>query len=173
MPSTLVTRTYLELRSPNDLRPPATAPSGRVEFVKRDPCPIAHYRELYRAVGDQWFWRERNAWSDERLAEHLASSDISVWELLAGGESAGYVELQRHSDGDVEIAYFGLRSRFIGRHLGGTMLTRAAQEAWAMPPSPPTRVWLHTCTLDSPHALPNYKARGFHEFKKEYYEVEL
>jgi hypothetical protein len=24
-----------------------------------------------------------------------------------------------------------------------------------------TRVWLHTCTLDGPHALANYRARGF------------
>ena len=35
------------------------------------------------------------------------------------------------------------------------------------------RVWLHTCTLDSPRALPNYKARGFREFKRETYQTEI
>ena len=29
------------------------------------------------------------------------------------------------------------------------------------------RVWLHTCTLDSPQALPNYEARGMRIFKRE------
>jgi GNAT superfamily N-acetyltransferase len=72
----------------------------------------------------------------------------------------------RGADGAVEIAYFGLVERFIGRGIGKAMLTRAAEEAWALEP---TRVWLHTCTLDSPHALPNYKARGFEETKRETY----
>jgi hypothetical protein len=34
-------------------------------------------------------------------------------------------------------------------------------------------VWLHTCTLDSPHALPNYLARGFREFRKEIYQADI
>jgi len=29
-----------------------------------------------------------------------------------------------------------------------------------------SRVWLHTCTLDHPSALANYKARGFRIFKE-------
>jgi len=27
------------------------------------------------------------------------------------------------------------------------------------------RVWLHTCTLDGPHAIANYLARGFTPYK--------
>jgi hypothetical protein len=50
------------------------------------------------------------------------------------------------------------------------MLSRAVVEAWSMGA---TRVWLHTCTLDSPHALSNYRARGFQEFKQERYTKEL
>ncbi len=34
------------------------------------------------------------------------------------------------------------------------------------------RVWLHTCTLDHPAALPNYVARGFRPFKTERYVTE-
>lgn len=86
------------------------------------------------------------------------------------GESAGYFELQRHDDGSVEIDYFGLIPKFIGRGLGGPMLTRAVQEAWGMRAK---RVWLHTCTLDSPRALPGYKARGFREYKTERLEVDI
>jgi hypothetical protein len=31
------------------------------------------------------------------------------------------------------------------------------------------RVWLHTCTLDDPAALPNYLKRGFTPFSQETY----
>jgi GNAT superfamily N-acetyltransferase len=160
-----VVRTHLELRSPEQLRPARDAELP-AEFVHHDPCPVDRYRRLYRDVGGAWYWRDRDFWSDERLAELLASPDVAVWECLVGDDSAGYFELARHDDGSVEIAYFGLVAQFFGRGLGGVMLTRAAREAWAMGA---TRVWLHTCTLDSPHALPNYKARGFVEFFQERY----
>jgi len=91
---------------------------------------------------------------------------------MVDDESAGYFELQRGDDGSVEIVYFGLVPKFIGRGLGGPLLTRAVQEAWAMGGGA-KRVWLHTCTLDSPRALPGYKARGFREFKTERLEVDI
>ena len=77
---------------------------------------------------------------------------------------AGFFELAAHDDASVEIAYFGLVEEFMGRGIGKAMLTRAAQQAWALGAA---RVWLHTCTLDSPRALPNYLARGFEETRKE------
>lgn len=97
---------------------------------------------------------------------------MRVWELLVGDESAGYFELQRHDDGSAEITYFGLTPAFIGRGLGGPMLTHAAREAFAMADEG-ARVWLHTCTLDSPRALPSYQARGFRPFRTERLEVDI
>ena len=164
-----VVRTYLELRSPDQLRA-VDATDSSVAFVFRPTMDVDAYRRVYRAVGYRWYWRDRNAWSDDRLAAHLARPEISVWECLVGGESAGYFELERRDDDSVEIAYFGLAEDFIGRGLGKVMLTRAAREAWALGPS---RVWLHTCTLDSPRALPNYKARGFVAFKTETYIAQV
>jgi GNAT superfamily N-acetyltransferase len=164
-----VVRTYLELRSPEQLRP-APTDDPTVEFVRRQGIAVDHYRRLYQTVGDRWYWRDRNAWSDERMAAYLASPNIYVWEALVGGETAGFFEIERHDDGGIEIAYFGLVSEFIGRGLGKAMLTRAAQEAWALGGS---LVWLHTCTLDSPHALPNYKARGFVETRTERYMYQV
>jgi hypothetical protein len=35
--------------------------------------------------------------------------------------------------------------------------------AWAKQPS---RVWLHTCTLDHPNALPFYLGRGFQAYNR-------
>jgi hypothetical protein len=34
-------------------------------------------------------------------------------------------------------------------------------------------VWLHTCTLDDPAALPNYLKRGFASYKEEVYAVDI
>jgi GNAT superfamily N-acetyltransferase len=165
-----VVRTYLELRSPKQLRA-ADATNAPVEFVHRPQIGVDAYRRLYAAVGYRWHWRDRNVWSDERLAAHLARPEISVWEAIVDGESAGFFELERRPDDDsVEIAYFGLAEPFIGRGAGKAMLTRAAQEAWALGPQ---RVWLHTCTLDSPNALPNYKARGFSPYRTETYIAQV
>ncbi len=162
-----VVRTYLELRAPTQLRPFYTT-DPTVRFLRRDSIGADHYRRLYQGVGDRWHWHDRNAWSDETLATHLSSPGISVWKCLVGEETAGFFELAKHDDGTVEIAYFGLVEAFMGRGLGKAMLTRAAEQAWSLGA---TRVWLHTCTLDSPRALPNYRARGFEETRKENYVV--
>lgn len=168
-PKVEVVRTYLELRSPEQLRAAHTT-DPRVRFVRRDGISVAHYRRLYELVGARWNWVDRNAWSDERLAAHLARPEIVVWECLVGDDTAGFFELERRDDGSTEIAYFGLVDAFMGRGLGKVMLTRAAEEAWALGAN---RVWLHTCSLDSPNALPNYKARGFSEVRRETYEAEI
>jgi GNAT superfamily N-acetyltransferase len=168
-PSVEVVRTYLELRSPGQLRAAHTT-DPRIHFLRRDHIAVEHYRQLYEAVGARWHWRDRNAWSDARLAAHLARPEIFVWECCVARDSAGFFELERRDDGSTEISYFGLVEAFIGRGLGKVMLTRAVEEAWALGA---TRVWLHTCTLDSPHALPNYKARGFEEVSRETYVVDL
>jgi len=162
-----VVRTYLELCDPAQFRPAAPLPpTARV--VARPSCSPAEYRRLYAAVGGPWHWRDRLAWDDATLAAHLASPDIAVFELLVEGDSAGYFELRRSDAGEVEIAYFGLVPGYIGRGLGGALLSEAVREAWRFGGA---RVWLHTCTLDSPHALPNYKARGFTPYRVEQYEA--
>ena len=44
---------------------------------------------------------------------------------------AGYYELRRDREGGVEIAYFGLLPEFIGRGLGGVLLTSAIEKRGA------------------------------------------
>jgi ribosomal protein S18 acetylase RimI-like enzyme len=169
MPPVDVRRVYLELRDPASLRPArASEVSARIDRLA--PCPVEVYRALYRDVGERWHWRDRLAWSDEELAAHLARDAVAVYVARVGREIAGYFELESHDDGSVEIAYFGLRPEFFGRGLGGELLTRAVEEAWRLGAR---RVWLHTCSLDSPRALPNYVARGFRPFKEEWYTADV
>lgn len=164
-----VTRTYLELTNPADLRGVSFSdPRARVE--RRAPCPVSLYRRLYKEVGEDWYWLDRLEWSDEQLAAHLARPDIAVFELMVGDDSAGYFELGKHADGSVEIVYFGLNPRYIGKGLGGPLLTTAVEEGWRAGAS---KVWLHTCTLDSERALPNYTNRGFRPFRTQRLEVDI
>jgi GNAT superfamily N-acetyltransferase len=156
MPTIRAVRTYLELPSRQALRPASIAPD--VQLRRLNPCPVADYRVLYREVGGPWRWGERTYWSDERLAAHLLRPEVTVWELRVANEPAGFAEFIRELSGAVEIAYFGLAPRFLGRGLGGQFLTTVVENAWRLDAS---RVWLHTCTLDAPRALPNYLARGF------------
>jgi GNAT superfamily N-acetyltransferase len=62
------------------------------------------------------------------------------------------------ADDDVEIVHFGLLPRFIGQRLGGYLLSAGVQYAWEQGAR---RVWVHTCSLDGPNAMANYRARGF------------
>lgn len=169
MPRVPVLRTYLELRDPAALRPgPAPAADVRVERA-REGAP-ALLRWLYAEVGRAYHWRDRLGWSDDEWRARALDPAVSLHLLSVAGEPAGYFELQKHGDGAVEIAYFGLRPAFHGRGLGRALLTAAAEAAWERGA---TRVWLHTCTLDDPAALPNYLARGFRPFREERYEVDL
>lgn len=169
MPSVDVERVYLEMRSPSALRSaPPPHPGVRVE--RASPCSPELFRALYREVGEAYHWRDRLAWSDAELAAHLARPTVAVWLLHVGDDRAGFFELGRDDEGGVEIVYFGLTPRFIGRGLGKVLLARAVEEAWR---DGAARVWLHTCSLDSPAALPNYQARGFVEVRREWYRAEL
>jgi GNAT superfamily N-acetyltransferase len=163
-----VVRTYLELRDRECFRPVRTVRED-ARVVRRDPCPPDEYRRLYRNVGEPWHWRDRLSWSDDALRVHLASADVAVWELLVGSTSAGFFELRRSGTDEIELAYFGLLPTFIGQGLGGFLLTTAVEQAWSLGAR---RVWLHTCTLDSPHALANYRARGFREYRSERFDVD-
>lgn len=165
-----VVRTYLEMDSPNRLTGRASIPPGHV--VGLEPCDPGLYRELYAGVGSDYQWRDRRSWSDEQLRAHLEDPSITVWVLREGSSPRGFFELARHDDGSVEIAYFGLLPGGIGRGLGRALLTSAIDEAWRVEPAP-SRVWLHTCTLDHPAALPNYLARGFQVTRTERYTVDL
>ena len=163
-----VVRTHLEMRDVSALRRDPTARDDVT--LTREVLGAAEYRALYSAVGQNWHWRDRLQLTDEELDAYFASDHVRLWLLRAGDDIAGYFELQHHLDDRVEIMYFGLVPAYIGRGLGGWLLTRAVEEAFALGAS---RVTLHTCTLDAPAALPNYLARGFVIVREETYVEEI
>jgi GNAT superfamily N-acetyltransferase len=154
-----VTITYLELLPGEELRPPSRPePSGFVTRQVRDPAVNA---DLYRRVGAGYVWIDRLRWSDaewQRWADRVETHVVEV-----DGTIAGYWELERQSDANAKIPIFGLLGEFQGRGIGGHALMAALRRGRELAP----RVWLTTCTLDGPHALPNYLARGMRPFRTE------
>ena len=163
-----VTRTYLEMRDALDLNP-ARSEDPRIRIEQMQDCSPSFYRHLYVDVGRNYHWIDRLPWTDEEIREHLDQPEISLWLMTYDDKSAGYFELRKCEDDSIEIAYFGLLPEFIGRGLGKHLLTCATKQAWS---DGANRVWLHTCTLDDPAAMPNYLKRGFQPFKTEKYMVE-
>jgi GNAT superfamily N-acetyltransferase len=157
------TRYYLEMCRPYELRP---APSVSEDIqVKRLEQPDAELRRwLYEEVGRQWGWRDRAYWPDSEWDAHVLRPDVEIWIAWLHDEPIGFFELEEEDGADVRITHFGLRPQFTGRGLGGHFLTLAIRRAWALGAS---RVWLHTSSFDHPHALNNYRARGFQLFKTE------
>ena len=159
----LVTTTHLEMKDPAELRP-AKPSSTPFELARAEiPCPELN-RFLYTAVGARFTWYSRLPWDYARWLEWLARPELETWVAYVSGTPAGYFELERQGGDQVEVAYFGLLPAFIGKGLGGALLTAAVRRAWKMGAA---RVWLHTCDLDHPRAIPNYEARGFRICKVE------
>lgn len=161
-PKTLIT-TYLEMTNPAQSNTPLNqADDVRIERMGR--VDLGFYRYLYQSVGEKWLWRDRLVMPSSELHSILSKNTTHVYVLYVSGAPAGYIELNQDSD-STEVAYFGLREEYHGRGLGKFLLNYGIQKAWELGTS---RVWLHTCNLDGPHALANYQKRGFNVYKEEY-----
>ena len=160
MPVQAVKTTYLEMlyipeRLSNRL---ACAEPAFTSLMPLTKPTLAYYRFLYQQVGDDLVWVDRAFLSDADLRHAIDQPTVQIQVLYVQGAPAGYFELVTEADGSVRIAYFGLIPEFRGRGLGQYLLDQAIRAAWA---KKPVRVWLHTCELDSPAALPTYLKAGF------------
>ncbi|MFG2193446.1 GNAT family N-acetyltransferase [Streptomyces sp. NPDC048639] len=168
--SITVTTWSLEQTSPADLAPadPPAADSG-VRVVRSEAASPEFSRFLYTAVGGDVIWTDRLVWPYERWQAFLDRPGVETWVAYEHGTPAGYIELEAQGEGVVEIAYFGLLPAFRGRRIGGHLLGEGTARAWDLAErhprlSPTKRVWVHTCSKDGPHALDNYRRRGFRLF---------
>lgn len=165
-----ITTWYLETTDPAELRP-GREPEGTVGFVRAEVPSPELSRFLYTTVGGDYQWTDRAPWSTDQWRERVADPNVETWVLYDRGTPAGYAELESQPEGAVEVVYFGLLPGFLGRGLGGHMLTEALRRAWDLGSRRPDRgatrrVWLHTCSLDGDRALDNYRARGLRLYRE-------
>lgn len=158
-----ITIYYLEMRSPDDLKG-KEKPTG-LEVVEAEVKEYSFNRYLYQLVGQAWRWNDKLSLSIDDWKHYAENENLRTWVAYTKGSIAGYYELQKQKDDNVELAYFGLAPKFIGKGFGGYLLTHAIKSAWAWGDT--RRVWVHTCTLDHDSALPNYQARGMKIYKTE------
>ncbi len=154
---------YLEMTSASALTPKL---DSKGLIVKE--CEIKQFKVnkfLYQFVGGAWQWTDKLKLSDKDWQTYAENDNLRTWIAYYKGSIAGYFELQQQAEGTIELGYFGLAENFIGKGFGGYLLSQAIKEAWGWGNT--QRVWVHTCSLDHPSALNNYKARGFKVYKEE------
>jgi pimeloyl-ACP methyl ester carboxylesterase/GNAT superfamily N-acetyltransferase len=157
------TITYLEMTSPDQLRPARDDPA--VELTPAAPgTPLI--RSVVERIGAPHEWAAVS-YPEQKWRDWLADTRLRQWLVRCGGQVAGLVELGVEPGGEVEIATFGLVPEYVGRGFGGPALTLAVRLAWQQGEVPVRRVWLHTSSADHPNALPNYLKRGFRPVRTE------
>ena len=117
---------------------------------------------FYHFVGRHWEWTDKLHWTDQQWREHAEAHNRRTWIAYVNNSPAGYFELSKNDDDVVELDYFGLTKRFVGKGFGGGFLSLAIESAWQWGAK---RVQVNTCSKDHPAALANYQARGFSIYK--------
>jgi len=158
-----ITVTYLEMRG-SAFRSNRYAKPDGLDVVPVTRCPVHFYRYLFRVVGAPWLWFGQCKKTDAELLEELSHPLVDLYVPYMDGAPAGIVHVDGRAFPDVELLYFGLAPEFIGRGIGGYTLDWTIERVWE---SGASRFWLHTCTLDSPQAIPVYKRAGFEPYRRE------
>lgn len=149
--------THLEMRDRPAPRQ-RTAPDG-VYLEHKEQPPIDWYRDIFRAIGGMpWLWFSRLNMDDETLRRTLHDPAVAVYALRRNDDDLGLLELDFRTSGECELAFFGLLPQMTGQGVGRWLMEQAITHAFARNI---TRFHVHTCTLDSPQALPFYIRSGF------------
>ncbi|PYD64787.1 GNAT family N-acetyltransferase [Gluconacetobacter entanii] len=143
-----------------DRQPPGPVPELPEGYeIRREIHPaVSLYRDLYNRIGQDYCWWLRRVMGDAQLAELLGNPAVGVYVLRDHGEVAGFFELDARQCPDINLAYFGLLPRWIGRGVGLSFLHAAIRTAWRQRPA---ALRVNTCSADHPRALPNYVRAGF------------
>lgn len=153
--------TYLEMTERPRPRPMPLLAGLQLAPVT-DP-DLEWYRTLFRAIGGPWLWFSRLTMDDDALRAKLTAPGIVLYVVRDRQRDVGLLELDFSAEGEVEISFFGLIPELTGQGVGSWLMAQALALAWARKPR---RVWLHTCTLDHPKALPFYLRQGFRAYAR-------
>lgn len=154
--------THLEMRE----RPrPTPIPSAPLRLVPWKTPALERYRTLFRRVGEPWLWFSRLVMRDEALASIIHDPAVQIYAVTdPRGVEVGLLELDFRALPDCELAFFGLIPELTGKGFGQWLMAQAKALAWR---KDVTRLWVHSCTLDSPAALGFYRKAGFVPFRRE------
>ena len=162
--NTKIERNYLEIYSLKDLVE-SNVSFNELEIKLIDPPDYQLNKFFYKNIGKKHRWIDRLIWNESKWIEYTTNKNVKTYILKKKEDLIGYFELIFHQEKkEIEIAYFGLLEEYHNKKLGSHLLSMAIKKSFLDKPS---RVWLHTCSLDHKNALSNYLARGMKIFKKE------
>lgn len=144
---------------------PRAVPPVKVDLVAHEAPDLAWYRDLFMRVGGQdWMWFSRLGMPDADLSAIVNDPAVQIYSVRVDGRDEGMLELDFRISGECELGYFGLTPAMVGTGAGRWLMEHALTKAWAQPI---TRFHVHTCTLDSPQALPFYMRSGFAPYRRQ------
>ena len=162
--SVQVERSYLEISSINELLV-KNKPFSDLYLEKVNPPDFQLNKFFYKEIGKKHSWTDRLVWDDKKWIDYLENSGVNTYTLKHKKDFIGYFEQIFDKDKlDCEIAYFGIFEEYIGKQLGGYLLSEAIKISFNIGSK---RIWVHTCSLDHKNALQNYLSRGMKVFKSE------
>src|SRR6516225_7365599 len=107
----MVKTTYLQMFA--HPRRPVQPPRDGLVVVHAKKPPVAYYRFLYDAVGRDYDWTSRRKLSGTELGALLNHPSLVVHVLMVDRVPGGFAELDRRTEGEIELVQFGLMSGFI------------------------------------------------------------
>ena len=159
-----IVRNYLEIKYLNKLLE-KKKPNDNYYLEKISSNDFQLNKFFYKQIGKNHQWIERLVWTDKNWIKYVSNPNVFTFILRKNEDIAGFFELIYHKDkSEIEIAYFGLLREYMGKKLGGYLLSEAIKESFFYNIK---RVWVHTCSLDHKHALKNYLSRGMKIYNTE------
>ncbi len=159
-----VERNYLDIISLKDLSE-IDKPSNNFNVRLVDPPDFQLNNFFYKQIGKEHKWVDRLIWNENQWIEYINNSNVKTYTLQDNNNLAGYFEqIIDQKKLECEIAYFGILQDYVGKKLGGYLLSQAIKKSFAVGAN---RIWVHTCSLDHKNALKNYLSRGMKIFKSE------
>jgi len=160
----IINRNYLEIFSIKELVE-SSNPSDKFILELVEPPNFQLNKFFYKNIGKNHRWVDRLTWNEKQWIDYTSNIKVKTYVLKNEEDLVGYFELIFHKDeNEIEIAYFGLLEEYRNKKLGAYLLSLAIKQSFKNKPS---RVWVHTCSLDHKNALNNYLSRGMKIFKKE------
>ena len=159
-----IDRYYLEILSSDYLKA-KSKPTEDLVIELIDPISFELNKFFYKQVGKKYQWVDRLVWENKDWINYTSNNNLKTYVLKKKDDLIGYFELIFNSKkNECEIAHFGILEDYFNKGFGGYMLSEALKNSFKLGAK---RAWVHTCSLDHPHAIQNYKSRGMRVFKTE------
>ena len=128
---------------------------------------IAFYKSLYSGVGEDLRWRDRLLMPEAELKAALSKPGTSIYVLYVATirrATSNWSKTAARWGFTISACFRPITAWGWASICSATGLSRRGRKT-------ADRVWVHTCNLDSPHALDNYLKRGFQIYKVHRYPM--